>query len=109
VGALDRQPTLRNALQVQRLLQAGYPPLLRDAGVTGEVQVAFVVTEEGETRDVRVVSASNEAFGEPAVAAVRAMRFTPGELAGKATAARVQIPVSFTPVRTEPAAPPQET
>jgi TonB family protein len=109
VGALDRQPTLRNALQVQRLLQAGYPPLLRDAGVTGEVQVAFVVTEEGETRDVRVVSASNEAFGEPAVAAVRAMRFTPGELAGKATAARVQIPVSFTPVRTEPAAPTQET
>ena len=109
VGALDRHPTLRNALQVQRLLRAGYPPLLRDADITGEVQVAFVVTEEGGTRDVRVVSASNEAFGEPALAAVRAMRFTPGELAGKATAARVQIPVSFTPVRTEPAAPPQET
>jgi TonB family protein len=109
VSALDRPPTLRNAGEVQRILVAAYPAELRATGVTGEVQVAFVVTAEGETRDVRVVSASNEAFGEPALAAVRAMRFTPGELAGRAATARVQIPVSFTLARTEPSAPPQGT
>jgi TonB family protein len=109
VSALDTKPTLRNAAEVQRILVAAYPAELRATGVTGQVQVAFVVTEEGETRDVRVVSASNEAFGEPALAAVRAMRFTPGELAGRAATARVQIPVSFTLARTEPSAPPQGT
>lgn len=109
VSALDRPPTLRNAAEVQRILVAAYPAELRATGVTGEVQVAFVVTAEGETRDVRVVSASNEAFGEPALAAVRAMRFTPGELAGRAATARVQIPVSFTLARTEPSAPPRGT
>jgi TonB family protein len=109
VSALDTKPALRNAAEVQRILVASYPAELREAGVTGQVQVAFVVTAEGETRDVRVVSASNEAFGEPALAAVRAMRFTPGELAGRAATARVQIPVSFTLARTEPSAPPQGT
>jgi hypothetical protein len=42
------------------------------------------------------------------------MRFTPGELSGRATAARVQIPVAFTlektePAATTPAAPPRGT
>lgn len=108
VSALDRMPTLLNAPEVQRMLLTGYPPLLRDSGVTGQVQVAFVLTAEGATRDARVVSASHEAFAEPALVAVRAMRFTPGTLAGRAADARVQIPVSFSATRTEPAAPPRE-
>lgn len=108
VGALDRQPALRNAPEVQRVLQAGYPPVLRDAGVTGMATVAFVVGTDGAVRDVRLVSATREEFGEPAVAAVRAMRFTPGELAGRAATARVQIPVSFSLVKPAPAAPPRE-
>ncbi len=103
VSALDRKPTLLNALQVQRAILAGYPPLLRDAGVAGLVQVAFVVTAEGETRDARVVSTSHPAFGEPALAAVRAMRFRPGTLSGRAAGARVQIPVAFTVEKVEPA------
>jgi len=108
VGALDRQPALRNAPEVQRVLQAGYPPALRDSGVTGLATVAFVVGTDGATRDVRLVSASREEFGEPALSAVRAMRFTPGELAGRAATARVQIPVMFSPAKPAPAAPPRE-
>ncbi|MET0395986.1 MAG: M56 family metallopeptidase [Longimicrobiaceae bacterium] len=111
VGALDRQPALRNAPEVQRVLQAGYPPALRESGVTGLATVAFVVGTDGATRDVRLVSASREEFGEPALAAVRAMRFTPGELAGRAATARVQIPVMFSlasPANPVPTAPPRE-
>lgn len=107
VSALDVKPTLRNAAEVQAVLVAGYPPALRDAGVGGAAQVAFVVTAGGGTRDVRLVSATHEAFGEPAMAAVRAMRFVPGRLAGRAIAARVQIPVQFSPEKAEPAAPPR--
>lgn len=108
VAALDTKPVLRNPQEVQRVLQEGYPPLLRDAGITGLAQVAFVVTAEGTTRDVRLVSATHEAFGEPAVAAVRTMRMTPGTIRGLATEARAIVPVSFTPAVVQPAAPAPE-
>jgi hypothetical protein len=55
-----------------------------------------------------VVSTTHEAFGEPALAAVRAMRFRLGTLSGRAADARVQIPVSFSATRIVPAGPPQE-
>lgn len=114
VSALETKPRLLNATEVQRTLVAVYPAVLRDAGVTGRATVAFVVGTDGATRDARVVSTTHEALGEPALTAVRAMRFTPGRLGGRATPARVQIPVAFTLEKTEPAAatpaaPPQGT
>ncbi|HEV2146467.1 MAG TPA: M56 family metallopeptidase, partial [Longimicrobiaceae bacterium] len=107
VQALDRQPEVRNREEVWAILKEGYPPLLRDAGIMGEAMVEFVVTAEGATSDVRLVSASHAAFGEPALAAARAMRFTPGELGGRATAARVRMPFAFTLSLPEPSAAPE--
>lgn len=105
VAELDRKPTLTNAAQVGRLLQEIYPPLLRDAGIAGDAQVTLVVRADGFPEDVRLVSASHPAFGEAAVAVLRAARFTPGSLGGRTTAARVQVPVSFS---LEAGAPPRD-
>ncbi|MEW5931905.1 MAG: M56 family metallopeptidase, partial [Gemmatimonadota bacterium] len=114
VSALEVKPRLVNATEVQRTLVAAYPPTLRDAGVTGRATVAFVVGADGATREARLVDVTHQALGEPALTAVRAMRFTPGRLSGRATAARVQVPVEFTlektePAATTPAAPPRGT
>jgi TonB family protein len=114
VSALEVKPRLLNGLEVQRTLMAAFPPTLRDAGAAGRATVAFVVGADGVTRDAELVATTHEALGEPALTAVRAMRFTPGRLGGRATAARVQIPVAFTlertdPAATTPAAPPQGT
>jgi TonB family protein len=99
LSSMERVPDLRNLPEVQRLIEAGYPPALRDSGVTGMATVTFVVGADGAARDVRLVEATGEAFGEPALAAVRAMRFTPGELAGSAATVRVRLPESFPPPR----------
>ncbi len=43
---VDVRPSLRNADDVQRALERVYPPSLRDAGVTGETVLQFVINEE---------------------------------------------------------------
>jgi TonB family protein len=95
VASLDRKPRLSNADEVQQVLKESYPPVLREAGITGNAAVSFVVTTRGTPAEARLVSASRPEFGEPALAAVRAMRFTPGARDGVPTAARVQVPITF--------------
>jgi TonB family protein len=74
----DRKPKLENTAEVRRLLETTYPPLLRDAGVTGSSEVAMLVDATGTVRSVLLVRGS--AHGEldrASIAVVKAMRFQP--------------------------------
>lgn len=101
VAQATDKPRLVNAQQVQRLLQELYPPLLRQAGVTGQAMVRFVIDKAGATRDVQVVSATHAAFGEAGVAVMHQARFRPAKRDGNTVAVRVTMPISFTLTRTE--------
>lgn len=92
---VDEQPEIVNVATVRRLLQEGYPPLLRDAGVEGLVTVSMVVGADGLTRLPAVLHADNGAFREPALAAVARMRFQPAKKDGRAVAVRVTLPIAF--------------
>ncbi len=74
-----------------------YPPLLRAAGVRGRVIVAAVVDTLGqaEAGSVRIVLSDNPGFDASALGAVRAARFRPARLYGRAVRVLVQIPVVF--------------
>ncbi len=72
-----------------------YPPELRNARISGEVVLEFIVTPDGTTRDIRVRSSTNPGFDEPAIRAVRRWRFEPGEKDGQAVHTRVRIRIPF--------------
>lgn len=72
-----------------------YPVQMRQAHLTGEAQIAFLIDEKGRTEQVQVLSASDASFGDAAVAAVKKWRFKPGKKDGKTVKIATAMPVSF--------------
>ena len=79
---VDRRAELINRQEVARRLQQLYPPLLRDAGVTGTVSVQFVVTPQGrvEMSSVKILSASHESFSDATRQVLKDLRFSPAKV-----------------------------
>lgn len=98
VSAVDVRPSLSNAADVQRQLQRLYPPSLRDAGVTGETVLQFVIDENGrvEPGSIEVVSSSDEGFAAVARRIAANMRFSPAKSGGKSVRVTTTIPVQWT-------------
>ncbi|HEY0023267.1 MAG TPA: M56 family metallopeptidase [Longimicrobium sp.] len=91
------QPVLVNPAQIVRALDAEYPPLLREAGITGIVEVRLKVTAQGGIAAATVVRATDPRFSEPATRALRVARFRPARAQGAAVATTITIPVRFEP------------
>lgn len=97
---VEALPRPQNVAEFATVLQHAYPPHLRQSGVGGTVQVAFVVGTDGQPRDVRVVSTSDSSFSAPTAQAVSLLRFSPAQLQGRPVPVRVEQPVVW---RTEAA------
>ena len=95
VSEVDVRPSLRNSDDVQRQLERLYPPSLRDAGVTGETVLQFVIDENGrvEPGTIAVVSSSDEGFSSVARRIATSMRFSPAKSGGKSVRVTTTIPV----------------
>jgi TonB family protein len=98
VADAEVKPQLLNGSEVQALLAEMYPPLLRDAGVTGQAVMKFVVDAEGAVvpGSIVVVSSTHTGFAEASAAVVAAMRFSPAGVRGRAVPVLVNIPISWT-------------
>ncbi len=74
-----------------------FPPALRSAGIAGRVTLQFVVGTDGrvEGNSVRVMSSTNKAFEEPAVAAIKRARFKPAKMRGNPVRQLVQQAIAF--------------
>lgn len=94
------KPEIVNLREVQRILERNYPRQYADAGVAGQVQVKFLIDEEGRVApgSVTVVTASHEAFGEAASRAVERFRFRPIVYRGAPVRVWVTMPIGFQPV-----------
>lgn len=74
----DIAPELTNPGEVQAALQRLYPPVLRDAGVEGDVGVWIHIDADGKVLESRVHQSSGfDAFDRAAVGVVNRMRFSP--------------------------------
>ena len=84
-----------------------YTPEAMRAGIAGEVVLVLTVDEAGQVTDVAVESGLPEGLTEAAVAAARAVRFSPArDRTGRATAVRIRWIVRFTlPEERQPPAP----
>jgi protein TonB len=90
-------PRITNSSEVSRILEREYPPLLRDAGVTGTVILRVYLDIEGVPRDFEVYESSgNNALDRAALQVVPRMRFSPAQNRDQVVAVWIAIPVTFT-------------
>ena len=97
ISDVQGKPSLQNAGEVQRGLEAAYPPRLRDAGLGGTVRVEMVVRPDGSVAAARVVSTTEPDLAEPARAVASGMRFSPAQKGGEAVGVRFELPITFQP------------
>ncbi len=89
LSQLDQIPVAR----VQQ--QPIYPYEMRRAGITGEVNIGFIVDSNGDVRDAYVINATHREFEAPAVQAVSKWKFRAGRRGGRAVNTRMSVPIVF--------------
>jgi TonB family protein len=94
--ALRVRPELANAAEVQRWLVRNFPPMLRDAGISGTPVVWYYVGTDGRVLRMQLALPSGHpALDEVALGAASQMRFTPGREDGRPAEMWVELPISF--------------
>ena len=72
-----------------------YPFEMRRAGISGEVQVDFIVDTDGNVRNAFAAHSSQREFEAPAVQAVSKWKFRPGRKNGHSVFTHMQVPIVF--------------
>ncbi len=92
------QPSIKNRSEVERAMMREYPPLLRDAGIGGRVDVWFYVDEEGRVVNTVVNQSSGyRAMDDAALKVANIIEFTPALNRDKRVAVWISLPITFTP------------
>jgi protein TonB len=90
------RPALINEREVQRALEREYPPILRDAGIGGQVQVHFFINEEGVVQRTLIAQTSGHAsLDEAALRVANVFQFTPALNLDKVVPVWIAIPITF--------------
>jgi TonB family protein len=91
---VEEMPELIGGLaSVQSDLQ--YPEMARRAGIEGRVYVQFIVNENGDVEDPRVIRGIGGGADEAALAAVREAKFKPGVQRGRPVRVQYSLPIVF--------------
>ena len=89
-------PDILNRVEVIRAMEREYPPLLRDAGIGGTVQVYFFIDEEGVVQQFQVnVSSGHQALDDAALAVAGVYRFSPALNRDKKVPVWVSFGITF--------------
>ena len=98
LSAVEEQPRPTNIQDLRRQLERNYPPLLRDARVTGTVQVRMRVMEDGTVDEgsITITSSSHEQFNDPTIRSVQRLRFRPAKVNGRPVKVWVELPIQWT-------------
>lgn len=97
VSAVEEKPELTNPSDVARAQQRNYPPLLRDAGITGAVHLRYRVLEDGrvDRNSFSITSSTHEAFNDPSIRSVDRARYRPGRVGGRPVKVWVEWPLTW--------------
>lgn len=89
-------PQIMNRQEVIRAMEREYPPLLRDAGIGGTVNVYFFIDEEGRVQDFRIdESSGHQALDEAALAVADVYQFSAALNRDKKVPVWVSFPITF--------------
>lgn len=94
---LDKPAALSSTEMTARLLARSYPAALQRAGVTGTVQVQFVVDQTGKVdpTTVQIVSSTEPKLADAAKGIVPEIKFKPGQLNGQPVKSVVILPIVY--------------
>jgi protein TonB len=91
------RPDIRNRAEVARALEREYPPLLRDAGIGGTVDIWFFIDEEGKVVNTVVdKSSGHKALDDAAVKVADIIQFSPALNRDKRVPVWISLPITFT-------------
>ena len=91
------RPDITNRSEVARALEREYPPLLRDAGIGGTVNVWFFIDETGVVQQTQVNTTSGHAsLDEAALAVANVFKFTPALNRDKQVPVWISLDITFT-------------
>ena len=76
-----------------------YPPALRESAMRGTVSIEGQIGTDGRMKDMRVISSPHPGFERAALDAVGEWEFTPTTLNGRVVDTRINVSVSFAPLR----------
>ena len=79
-----------------RMVPPKYPAEMRKEGTSGVVTITCVIDEKGSVTDPVIDKATNDAFKQPALEAIRKWKFKPAKKGGTPIALKVSIPIQFT-------------
>lgn len=101
VSPVEAVPSMLNRSEVLRELNRRYPPLLREAGVTGQVVLRFRILADGtvDPYSIEIESATHPAFADPAALVAETLRFVPARVNGRPVATWVTLPLNFNLMR----------
>ena len=96
-GDLTEQPKIADAKQARSAILRSYTNALQDAGLEGEVHVAFIVNTDGsvDASSIKVISSPADALAKAAEVAVTRLKFRPGQKDGQAVRCEVLIPIKY--------------
>ena len=73
-----------------------YPERAREANIEGTVALSFVIDEQGQITDIRILRDIGGGCAQEAIQTIRKMpRWMPGEMAGRPVKVRMTLPVRF--------------
>ena len=88
---------MANRNELMRLMESEYPPLLRDAGIRGTINLWFHIDAEGVVQDIRVgTSSGHEALDEAALRVGAQIEFTPALNRDEPVPVWISLPIAFT-------------
>lgn len=91
------KPDIKNRASVARAMEREYPPLLRDAGIGGTVNVWFFIDEEGSVvRALVNESSGHKALDDAALKVAEIIEFTPALNRDKRVPVWISLPITFT-------------
>ncbi len=90
------KPEIRNREEVQAALMGEYPPILRDAGIGGQVVVWFYISEMGRVLDRRIAESSGHLqLDEAALNVADVFQFTPVMNRDERVQVWIELPITF--------------
>ena len=93
---IEDMPTFNGNLNQWLLLNMKYPVEAMNKKEQGKVIVQFIVSENGEVSEPKIIRSVSPAIDKEACRVVLAMpKWTPGKLKGKPVAVRYMLPISF--------------
>lgn len=92
--AVEEMPELKGGLaSLQKKIK--YPEVARKAGIEGRVVVQFIVNEDGEVEDPKVIRGIGGGCDEEALRVVKEAKFKPGRQRGEPVRVRYSLPIVF--------------